>query len=43
MNGERRSYAMLRPANDAGSQEALRALMLEAYKEHEAALLEVES
>jgi hypothetical protein len=35
MNGERRSYAILRPILDAQSQQALRDLILEAYKEHE--------
>lgn len=43
MNGERRSYAILRPVVDTASQEALRDLMLEAYKEHEAALLDAEA
>jgi hypothetical protein len=40
MNGERRSYALLRPILDASSQTALRDLILEAYKEHEAELAE---
>ena len=40
VNGERRSYALLRPAADSSSQERLRDLILEAYKEHEAALAE---
>jgi len=40
MNGERRSYAILRPILDAGSQQALRDLILEAYKEHEMELAE---
>jgi hypothetical protein len=35
MNGERRSYAMLRPVQDMASQHALRDLILEAYKEYE--------
>jgi hypothetical protein len=38
MNGERRSYALLRPAKETQSQNALRDLILEAYREHEAAL-----
>lgn len=35
MNGERRSYAILRPILDVASQHVLRDLILEAYKEHE--------
>ena len=38
VNGERRSFALLRPVVDAGSQDRLRDVILEAYKEHEAAL-----
>lgn len=40
MNGERRSYSILRPIVDAASQNALRDLILEAYKEHEMELAE---
>ena len=40
VNGERRSFALLRPIADATSQDRLRDLILEAYKEHEAALAE---
>ncbi|MDA1306864.1 MAG: hypothetical protein O2917_06345 [Acidobacteria bacterium] len=40
MNGERRSYAILRPILDVGSQHVLRDLILEAYKEHEMELAE---
>jgi len=40
VNGERRSYSLLRPVLDASSQDALRDLILEAYKEHEMALAE---
>ena len=40
VNGERRSYALLRPILDASSQDRLRDVILEAYKEHEAALAE---
>lgn len=36
MNGERRSYAILRPIADVASQDLLRDLILEAYKEFEA-------
>jgi hypothetical protein len=38
MNGERRSYSLLRPILEQSSQNALRDLILESYKEHEAAL-----
>jgi hypothetical protein len=38
MNGERRSYALLRPVVDSGSQTALRDLILAAYVEFEATL-----
>jgi len=40
VNGERRSFALLRPIADGSSQDRLRELILEAYKEHEAALAE---
>jgi len=35
VNGERRSFALLRPAIDSMSQTRLRDLILEAYQEHE--------
>lgn len=35
MNGERRSFSLLRPISDTAAQNALRDLILEAYKEHE--------
>ena len=38
VNGERRSFALLRPVVDASSQEKLRDVILDAFKEHEAAL-----
>jgi hypothetical protein len=38
MNGERRTFALLRPIVDSSSQERLRDLVLDAYKEHEAEL-----
>src|SRR6187455_87192 len=38
VNGERRSYALLRPIVDATSQDKLRDLIVDAYKEHEAEL-----
>jgi hypothetical protein len=40
VNGERRSFALLRPIMDASSQDRLRDVILDAYKEHEAALAE---
>jgi len=40
VNGERRSFALLRPIADSSSQDKLRDLIIEAYKEHEAALAE---
>jgi hypothetical protein len=39
VNGERRSFALLRPlGGDSGSQDKLRDLILDAYNEHEAEL-----
>jgi hypothetical protein len=38
VNGERRSFALLRPIVDATSQDKLRDLILDAFKEHEAEL-----
>jgi hypothetical protein len=35
VNGERRSFALLRPVADAASQERVRDLVLQAYAEHE--------
>jgi len=35
VNGERRSYALLRPIADAASQDRVRDLMLDAYKAYE--------
>ena len=40
VNGERRSFALLRPVADTASQERLRDIILAAYAEHEAALAE---
>jgi hypothetical protein len=40
VNGERRSFALLRPIVDAKSQDRLRDVILDAYKEHEAAMAE---
>ena len=36
VNGERRSFALLRPIVDATSQSTLRELILEAFQEYEA-------
>ena len=36
VNGERRSFALLRPISDATAQDRVRDLILEAYAEHEA-------
>lgn len=41
VNGERRSYALLRPIVDNSSQDRLRDLVLDAYKEYEAELAAV--
>jgi hypothetical protein len=38
VNGERRSFALLRPVVDASAQERLRDLILQAYEAHEAEL-----
>jgi hypothetical protein len=35
VNGERRSFALLRPVADISSQNRLRELILEAFQEHE--------
>lgn len=35
VNGERRSFALLRPIVDAAAQERIRDLLLEAYAAHE--------
>lgn len=36
VNGERRSFALLRPVADATSQDRIRDVILQAYAEHEA-------
>ena len=36
VNGERRSFALLRPVVDTTAQHKLRDIILEAYQEHEA-------
>jgi len=40
VQGERRSFALLKPIADQACQDRLRDLVLEAHKEHEAALAE---
>ncbi len=35
VNGERRSFALLRPIGDAQAQDRIRDVILEAYAEHE--------
>src|SRR3954469_3761463 len=40
VNGERRSFALLRPVFDTGAQDRIRDLVLEAYAEQEAATAE---
>ena len=35
VNGERRSYALLRPITDVTAQEGIRDLVLQAYQAHE--------
>jgi hypothetical protein len=37
VNGERRSFALLRPIEDATAQDRIRELILQAYLEHESA------
>ena len=39
VNGERRSFSLLRPIEDATSQERIRELILQAYLEHEGAAI----
>jgi hypothetical protein len=36
VNGERRSFALLRPLTDTTAQDRIRDLVLQAYAEHEA-------
>jgi hypothetical protein len=40
VNGERRSFSLLRPISETNAQDKLRDLILEAYTEHEAAMAE---
>ena len=39
VNGERRTFALLRPIADATAQESIRELILQAYAEYESALV----
>ena len=43
LNGERRSYSLLRPINDPNAQAPVRDRILEAYAEHEEAAEEAAS
>ena len=43
VNGERRSFALLRPIADAAGQERVRDLVLQAYAEYEEAATEAAS
>ena len=43
VNGEKRSFALLRPIADAASQERVRDLVLRAYAEYEATATEAAS
>lgn len=38
VNGERRSFALLRPVVDATAQERIRDIILQAYQDHEESL-----
>lgn len=40
VNGERRSFALLRPTADTAAQDRMRDLIIDAFKEYEAALAE---
>ena len=43
VNGERRSFALLRPIGDTSAQERIRDLVLQAYAEYEATTTEIAS
>jgi hypothetical protein len=43
VNGERRSFALLRPIGDTNAQDALRDLVLQAFAEYEASATEIAS
>jgi hypothetical protein len=40
VNGERRSFSLLRPITDPATQDRLRDLIIAAYREHEEAMAE---
>lgn len=40
VNGERRSFSLLRPIADPATQDRLRELIISAYREHEEAMAE---
>jgi hypothetical protein len=42
VNGDRRSFALLRPVADAAAQERVRELVLHSYAEHEEAACRVQ-
>lgn len=43
INGERRSFALLRPLRDTAGQDRIRTLILDAYAEYEAAPVETDT
>ena len=43
VNGDRRSFALLRPVADAAAQERVRELVLQGYAEYEEAVTEADS
>lgn len=43
VNGDRRSFALLRPLRDVEAQDRVRQLILDAYAEYEAAAVEAEA
>jgi hypothetical protein len=43
VNGERRSFALLRPIGDTNAQDRIRDLVLQAYAEYEASTTEIAS
>ena len=43
VNGERRSFALLRPISDVNAQERIRELVLQAYAEYEESAADVAS
>ena len=43
VNGERRSFALLRPISDVNAQNRVRELVLQAYTEHEQETVEASS